>query len=107
MAFVLDTSGLRGKKIVLFGAGRCGKDFFRQMQAFEIPVERWIDNQPGTKWLGRTAESPDGISEWEFDLVLIAVSNPKIAEEMRQQLLALNIPKEKICWKKPLEITPY
>ena len=107
MAFMLDTSGLRGKKIVLFGAGRCGKDYFQQMQVFEIPVERWIDNRPGTKWLGRTVESPDGISQWEFDLVLIAVSNPQMAEEIRQQLLALNIPKEKICWKAPLDIDPY
>ena len=106
MAFILDTSGLREKKIVLFGAGRCGQDFFRQMQAFDIPVERWIDNQPSQRF-GWTVESPDGISQWEFDLVLIAIFNPNTVEEIRQQLLALNVPEEKICWKKPLAIDSY
>lgn len=107
MAFVLDISGLRGKKIILFGAGKCGQDFFRQMRAFDISVERWIDNQPGARRFGRMVESPDGISQWDFDLVLIAVLNPKTAEEIGQQLLDMNVPADKICWKKPLDITPY
>ena len=106
ISFILDTSDLRGKKIVLFGAGRCGQDYFRQMQAFNIPVERWIDNQPRQRF-GKTVESPGGISQWEFDLVLIAVYHPKTAEEISQQLLNLNVPKEKICWREPFVIAPY
>ena len=107
MSFILDTSGLRGKRIVLFGAGRCGQDFFRQMQFFGIPVERWIDNQPGAQRFGKTIESPNGISQWKFDLVLIAVLNRKTAEEISQQLISLNVPKNKICWRAPMEIDPY
>ena len=106
ISFILDTSDLRGKKIVLFGAGRCGQDYFRLMQAFDIPVEWWVDNQPGQRF-GRTVESPDSISQWEFDLVLIAVYHPNTAEEISQQLLNLNVPKGKICWRAPFVIAPY
>jgi len=106
MSFILDTSDLRGKKLVLFGAGRCGQDFFKQLKAFGIPVEKWFDSRPCMKF-GQTVEDVNNILQWDFDLVLIAILDRKTASEMREQLLRLNVPAEKICWRQPLEISPY
>ena len=101
--YMLDMSLVRGKRFVLFGAGRCGIDYMKQLDAFHVPLLRWVASRPCVK-LNREVSRVDSIQALDFDLVVIAISDEDTAEEMRGQLLMLGVPEEKIIWPKPFEL---
>lgn len=103
--FVPETDGLRGKKIVLYGAGECGKDFARMLPMFRIDYEKWADDvaEPYVR-LGRTIEPIGNISQWTYDLVLLAVPYEYQAHEYKQKLLELGVDEERIIWRKAINI---
>ncbi len=95
---------MRGKKIVLYGAGSVGKDYYVQIQASSYSeVVLWTDK----KWTDYREsryiiESPENVSETEFDYLLIAVKNSKLAEEIKCEWIEKGIPKRKILWVEPV-----
>ncbi len=95
---------LRGKKIVLYGAGAVGKDFYVQIKsAAQSEPILWVDK----KWMEYEKsryhiDSPEKIKDVEFDYLLIAVKSQKVAEEIKDELINETIPKEKILWIEPV-----
>ncbi len=95
------TSDLKGK-FILYGAGSVGKSYYRQLiQIDSVKLVSWMDQGlAGRQIYGREIESPTVLSYAEFDMVLIAVKDGKIAEEIRKQL-SVQIPDKKILWGAP------
>lgn len=97
--FLLDTDGLRGKKIVLYGAGKAGRDYFRQLVKMGYDVVLWVDSNSTEV---ESVKTPQAISDVEYDVILLAVSRPEYAESMKQTLKSIGIGEEKLMWKKPV-----
>lgn len=90
-------------RIVLYGAGKIGKAYYRQLkQVNDIELIAWVDKTPG-KVCGYEVKAPDMLSDIEFDYILIAVANEKMANEIKNRLIKF-VSSEKILWESPMRI---
>ncbi len=100
--YILDISDLKGKKIVLYGAGTAGKNAYRQLKKFGQTIVMWADkNYLLFQSDGMPVVSPDEILSQEYDVVLIAVADGELAEKIKKELLEKGIKEEQILWKEP------
>lgn len=104
-----DVDILQGKKIIVYGAGRVGKDYYAQMCRYtDCKVVAWMDacperyNYPHIRLRGI-----DDLDSIEFDLLLIAVKNGEMADEICGQLIKRGVQKNKIYWSKPEEFSSW
>jgi len=88
------------KKVILFGARLDGKELLMKLNPFvwmnEIEVLGFIDNDAelwGKESFGYPVDNPVNILKYDFDLVIIT---PIFHQMMREQLLSLSVPNEKI-----------
>lgn len=107
--FFTDVDILQGKEIIIYGAGRVGRDYYAQICLYtDCNVVAWMDacperyNYPHIRLYGI-----DDLDSIDFDLLLIAVKDAETADEICNQLIARNIPKNKIYWSKPEIFSPY
>lgn len=97
--FLLDTDGLKGKRIVLYGAGKAGKDYFRQLTKMGYSVVLWVDSNKSEI---EHVKQPGAILETEYDVILLAVSRLEYVESIKQSLKGIGIGEEKVLWKTPV-----
>ena len=86
------------KKIVVFGAGIRGKCYISNPY-IKSDIVAIVDNNKnlwGTYYEGIPVLSPDEIRNLEYDYVIIAINDEKIVSDVKQQLLELCVPKDKI-----------
>ncbi len=94
--YLLDQSGLRDKKIALYGAGRVGMDIYVQLRANGRPPVLWVDKRANE--LGDTRIQDTGaLLDTEFDIVLIAIENREMADTVRDDLIKQGIPEPLIA----------
>lgn len=97
--FLLDTEGLKGKKIVVYGAGKMGKDYYMQLTKMGYNVVLWVD---GSDSRTQNVKPPSEILQTDFDMILIAVSRQEYVKNIKQTLQDIGIEKEKIIWRTPV-----
>ncbi|GHU53895.1 hypothetical protein FACS1894132_07390 [Clostridia bacterium] len=87
-------------KIVLYGAGIKGIDFYLQiLENMPFNIVAWADsNAEKLKKEGYPIISPNELLELNFDYILVAVLYQKIAEDIKSSLIKLGIPEKKIIW---------
>lgn len=103
--FLIDLSGLRGKRIVLYGAGKMGRDYKSQMETSGCSPVLWVDGDwQRYREEGWDVVEPSRMKEMAFDVVLIAVSREQIASDIISNLHEMGI-KDEICvWQKPIPV---
>lgn len=101
-----DTDSLRGKRVVLYCAGKVGQDYYTQLSKYcEIAIVAWADRHfENYKFDYREVVGVEKISNYDFDVLLIAVSDEFIADEIRCELVKAGIQEDKIVWKPPVPI---
>lgn len=99
--FQIDTDGLKGKRIVLYGAGKVGKDYFRQLTKMGYEVVLWVDSN---NIQNEGVRKPEEIYRTEYDIILIAVSRPEYVEGIKQTLKKMKIEEEKLIWREPVRV---
>lgn len=97
--FQLDTDGLKDKRIVLYGAGKAGKDYFRQLTKMGYNVVLWVDSN-NTQM--KNVKAPNAILETDYDVILPAVSRPEFVESIKGSLRDIGVGEEKLMWKRPI-----
>lgn len=99
--FQADCGDLRHKKIVIYGAGKCGQDIHRQLSFFGYDIAGWADRDYlAYQSQGYDVQSPEKLRELEADVILIAVGNEELAETIKRSLIEKGISQEKLVWKK-------
>ena len=92
----------QGKRIVLYGAGKVGQAFYRQLTALSWAKEIiWTDqNAEGYERLpdGRRLFAPAELAALDFDVVVLAVADRVVAESIARTLAALGVAEEKLLW---------
>ena len=96
---------LFGKRILLYGAGNVGRDYYDQICRYEdITIVGWIDKNHKHKMIEYcNVSDPKTIKKEEFDLILIAIRDERIKNEICSDLTNLGVDKSKILWDVPLE----
>lgn len=94
---------LQNKKIVIFGAGRVGKDYYSQMSRYNrCDVVAWVDSYPKkNKYEYIDVMSIDSIHKIEFDILIVALLNKEDACDVIEELKQHGVDTKKIIWKKP------
>lgn len=92
-----------GKKIVLYGAGRVGEDFYKLLRMTKYcQIVAWVDKSaPLYRKQGLQVQDRKDIKQCSYDYVLIAVYQENVAEEIRNELIDYGISPETIVWGKP------
>lgn len=89
------------KKIVLYGAGVVGKDYYAQISKYvNCKIVGWVDKNP-VELPYRKVNEITAIKDMQFDYIVIAVKRESIANEIRHELTQMGIATERILWKTP------
>lgn len=106
--FFDDLDILEGKKVVVYGAGRVGRDYYAQICRYMgCRVVAWADvcpekyDYPHIKLCGI-----EDLNNIVFDILVIAVKDKEIADEICVQLVAEGIERSKIYWPEPKILLP-
>ena len=91
---------LESKQMVLYGARIYGKDFYKQfIDNKKINIVCWADkNYKNLNNYPMKIETPENIKNYDFDYIIIAVRDEEIAENIKNELLGFEIPKDKMLW---------
>lgn len=100
------TNLLKDQKVILYGAGRVGKDYYRLFcKVHDFYLVMWIDSDwERLQKENYNVQSMVQMLSAEYDYVLIAVKNEEKAEEIREQLQRKGVDHSKIIWKAPIEL---
>lgn len=98
-----NTDHLRGKSIILYGAGRVGVDLYHQLSLYQdINIKYWLDKNPdGLKFDYAKIYHPDNLAFTSDDYVVIAVLKENLQREIKKYLISRGICEERIFWEKP------
>ncbi|MCI8949027.1 MAG: glycosyltransferase family 2 protein [Lachnospiraceae bacterium] len=88
----------KGCKLILYGAGVIGKEYYEQLLKVEYCSDvRLVDQKYNEyKSVYRNVESPKIIEDGEFDYILIAIRNKQTQKNVKEWLLSTGVKKEKI-----------
>ena len=90
----------KGQKIIIYGAGAVGREYYRQLE-----TSGWCSHVHITDKYNITSFPPtqslDCIISEDYDVLLIALENHTVAEQVRKMLLDLGVLESKILWFSP------
>lgn len=101
---IINIEKLLNKKIILYGAGKVGRDFYSQIIRYSnCEVVAWVDSNYNNIHYGCTnILKPESVNGIDFDILLIAVKNKEISNEIKKTLVGkFKINENKIIWIKP------
>lgn len=87
-------------RVVLYGAGKIGKEYWRQNLIYQFcNIVSWVDqNYESCQLENCLIEDPIIIKDVNYDYVIIAVDNYYIAEEIVNYLKKLGVEEKKVVW---------
>lgn len=97
-----------GSRVKLYGAGDVGKSYFQTIiQTGYVKLTGWYDKNATAieDFCGERIKCLDELCLADGECILIAVSNIKVADVIRTDLINRGIPSDKIIWEKPLIIS--
>lgn len=101
--FVEDIGELKGKKVIIYGAGARGINLYKTIQCFGYDVKGIVDkNYDVIQNKYPFVESTSILDVRDYDLVVIAVNVESVANEIKKDLLDKGIAESAIMWKKPI-----
>lgn len=94
---------LRGKKVIIYGAGKVGKDYYDQLSRYkDIEIVGWVDKNASTMDLDYfTINEPESIRNYVSDIVLIAVNEFEVSQDIKKEIIEFGIDIRKVIWREP------
>lgn len=94
---------LGNKRIVLYGAGVVGIDYYSQISRYDkCRIIAWVDrNYASCHFDFREVEDPGVIPSIDYDLIIIAQLYQRVAEEITVLLRQMGVAENRIVWVKP------
>lgn len=90
----------RGSRIIVYGAGRMGYGLMKYLvNSEEYQVVLWVDSNVKKAELPKYKISPPAdIGQADYDYIVIAVLYADVAREIKELLMLMSVPEEKIAW---------
>ncbi len=89
----------KGNKIVVYGAGMMGQELMGcLLNSTDYNVVLWVDKTVQESYLPECMPSPiHAIKRVEYDYIVIAVLSADVSQEIKENLVNMGIPEEKIA----------
>ena len=91
----------KGSRIIIYGAGEAGYDFYRQIKTSGYAeLVLWVDRQ--YEWfrvLNLPVDSPDEIKSADFDYVVVTAERQEVFSSICGDLQEMKIEQERIIWQ--------
>ncbi len=93
------------KRIILYGAGKVGIEYYGQLKNNKYNVILWVDKRGDdiARISGLPIKNIDNIKGKEFDIIILATKKKDISQEMRKDIESIGIESSKIRWIQPIE----
>lgn len=95
------------KKIILYGAGRVGMDYYKKLSGSvydRLHLNGWVDkNHEKYRKNNFNVLPVEYIKDSEYDYILVAVNRKDVFIEIKEELKHMDVAEEKIIWGKPLQ----
>jgi len=102
--FVVNLEDICDENVIVYGAGQMGQDIMFQLKRQDVNIVAWIDRDyKYYQTQGMDVIDVAELSNLNFDRLIIAVSNARVAELIKEELKAL-VSEEKLLWKKPMQM---
>ena len=86
----------QGSNIILYGAGRVGQTFYKQLQKLDYcRVVGWIDKNPQI-YDKYKIHSPEYIEDLDYDAVIVAIESKQTSENVKNDLCNWGVDNDKI-----------
>ena len=97
---------LYNKKIVLYGAGKVGVDYYVQIRKHQrCDLVAWVDkNAEKRNYDYCTVQSPEELMNLEYDIILIAIASESQSNMIIDELVKMGVDKKRILWKRPINL---
>ncbi len=96
---------IEGRKTALYGAGVVGKNYYLQMKKSKGGAPSvWVDRNYELYNNDFPVHPDEELKNADFDYIIVAVENEKIAESIRQNLIGMGFDENKILWEEPIKI---
>lgn len=93
------------EKIIVYGAGRFGRQFVKSIESQGKEIVRWLDKEYiYNQQHGINVSSHKDIPLEGYDCIIVAVVDEKIAREIAVELCNQGVDREKILWFSPKTI---
>lgn len=99
--FYKDIKQISGKKIIIFGAGDVGQNYYSQICKYKsCEIVAWMDS----KWDKYHFDYAkvvgiENIHSLQYDMIIIAVRDKDIGIEIKNLLVSFGVPEDKISWQ--------
>ena len=95
--------GQKAERIILYGAGHVGRDYFRALGLWGIvEIVAWVDRQwEKYRKEGLPVTDFSVLNTADWDVILIAAENSGLADQIRADLLERGIPRGRILYERP------
>lgn len=92
-----------GSKMIIYGAGVLGQRIYQYLTGNNLAeIALWVDqNYQVYQAQGFQVDDPENIMQEDYDFIVIANSVKTIAVSIREYLIKLNVPRNKIRWLTP------
>lgn len=86
-------------KVAIYAAGTVGRAFYGQLKASKYAdLVLWVDKDWEKTDAKLGVESIGRITEVEYDYLIIAIDSGRIANQIKEALLQMQVPEHKIVW---------
>lgn len=88
-------------KVILYGAGKVGHSYWKYIEYSKcVQLIAWVDKNYKEKNQQNPIIKPVTVlRENNYDYIIIAIEDEKMAEEIKKEILAYGIEKSKLIWK--------
>jgi lipopolysaccharide biosynthesis glycosyltransferase len=87
-------------KVALYAAGKVGETFYHQLRISDYAqLVLWVDSDWQNKNRMYGVEAVEKVVEVEYDYLIIAIESESIAGQIKDKLLELGVPSDKIVWE--------
>lgn len=101
-----DLQMFENKKVVLYGAGQVGRDYYHMLsQNQHIEKINWVDQgYEQYRKDGLLVDSIESAKEEAYDYILIGVKRELIAKDIEKELRKAGFDADKVLWKEPISV---
>lgn len=95
---------LKGKNVILYGAGNVGRDYYTQLCMYrQCHIVVFVDkNFDCYHYDYIDVVGKDRLPDFEYDIILISVLREDAAFSIKTDLVAVGVPETKIIWEIPI-----
>lgn len=97
---------LRGSRVVLYGAGKVGQDYYLHIKRYrENTLAGWVDKSyEKYQAVGLPVQPVKLLETVEYDYVILGIKDEEVVAEIRDELEAMGVEGERILWNRTRRI---